>query len=126
MQVPLTIPEEKQFDNRALAIGKPAAELGHTILTEASQQPIDPKFVLEKLLKEISTLDSGKEFTVRELAQKAFTGRQWTYVQTSSGPKPDSTLGTVGRMLRADSRTHSGGYHVDHIDEQGVTVFVKL
>lgn len=125
MQVPLTISEEIQFGNRAAAIGKPAAKLGHTILTEASQQPIEPKLVLEKLLKMISALKSGEEFTVRELAQKAYADRQWTYIQTSSGPKPDSTLGTVGRMLRADSRMISGGYQVDHI-ECGVTVFSKL
>lgn len=126
MKVPLTITEEIEFGNRAAAIGKPAAKLGHTILTEASQQPIDPKLVLEKLLQEISSLDSGEEFTVRGLAKKSFSGRQWTYVQTSSGPKPDTTLGTVGRMLRTDSRMHSGAYQVHHINEQGVTVFAKI
>lgn len=125
MLVPLTISEEIQFGNRASAIGRPAAELGHTILIAASQQPIQPKYVLRKLLPEINALSRGDLFTVRDLAKKAFSGRQWTYVQTPSGPKPDSTLGTVGRMLRADSRMLSGGYRVDHI-ERGVTVFRKL
>lgn len=126
MRIQISTQEEEQIDALAQSMSMPAVQAGRQILAEAAQQPIDPKKVLNSILGSISSMASGCEFTAGEIARKNFPNRQWAYTyKGGAGPKPDTTLAVVGRMLRSDNRQNSYCYQLARI-EGGVSVYCKL
>lgn len=125
MRIPLKPKDEQNVTSMASRICKTPIDAGTEVLLEASQPPIAPGAVLQSVMVEIAALPSGAEFTVGELARKAYPNRQFIYTMTASGPKPDTTLSTVGRMAAASSCMTSGRYRKVRVDGR-TQVFVKL